>query len=515
MLLLLLVWILVGTAAWVTGAALLRLCPIPSSEPEDRFLAAVCLGLFSLASLTLAASIITHLSGLLPAFAAPLLLALIPSVRRSLCDSSPSRGPLLLLAAILLATALNSSGPVTHHDTGLYHYPLIHWLAGFGAVPGLALVHYRFGFSSSWLAASAAMDASATTILNGLLFALIVFHFLRLLARPNRTAHDSLLLYGYPVILLASLVYRLHVSPSPNLPAALGILLTAWLLRLSPPLALLAAAVAFPVKSSSAAAIPVALFLLVRSQHRILPALIPAALITAPLLLVNLQTSGCPLFPSSLACSENTTAVGRQVAETITWETTAWARYLDRLPSHARFFSLDWLPRWIIQPFNLLFVAAIAAAKLTCWRRKSIPAPVVLGLLGSAYIFIAAPDFRFAFGYTAVLVGYTASIHLRLAPRRLAPLAIALILTDAAAHEAFYRRLPEIPRTNLTGRRLLVPTPLRDGVLSRISEQNGLHLRIPVGDQCWHLAQPCTPYAAAPSLRLCDPGQGFRAGFCR
>lgn len=44
---------------------------------------------------------------------------------------------------------------VTWYDVGLYHFGSIRWLAEHGAVPGLALINSKFGFTSSWFALAA------------------------------------------------------------------------------------------------------------------------------------------------------------------------------------------------------------------------------------------------------------------------------------------------------------------------------------------------------------------------
>jgi len=64
----------------------------------------------------------------------------------------------LSLAVLAVVVALNSTRFVEAYDTGLYHYPLTRWLSSYGTVRGLALIHFRFGFSSSWFALAAPFD---------------------------------------------------------------------------------------------------------------------------------------------------------------------------------------------------------------------------------------------------------------------------------------------------------------------------------------------------------------------
>ena len=57
---------------------------------------------------------------------------------------------LLLILLPLLAASITGIQVIHWYDSGLYHIQDIKWLATFGLVPGLALIHSRFGFVSSW-----------------------------------------------------------------------------------------------------------------------------------------------------------------------------------------------------------------------------------------------------------------------------------------------------------------------------------------------------------------------------
>src|ERR1700722_15319919 len=59
---------------------------------------------------------------------------------------------LLLIVVLLFVLGAAGSIRVSHYDTGLYHYPLTRWYYEYGAVPGLALIHHRLGFTSSLFA---------------------------------------------------------------------------------------------------------------------------------------------------------------------------------------------------------------------------------------------------------------------------------------------------------------------------------------------------------------------------
>ncbi len=54
-----------------------------------------------------------------------------------------------LICFLMMMLVLNA-GPVMMDDTGSYHIQMVKWIQEFGSVPGIANLHLRFGFNSSW-----------------------------------------------------------------------------------------------------------------------------------------------------------------------------------------------------------------------------------------------------------------------------------------------------------------------------------------------------------------------------
>lgn len=57
---------------------------------------------------------------------------------------------LLLCAALAIFISVLSAGPTLMDDTASYHIQMIKWIQEYGTVLGLANLHPRFGFNSSW-----------------------------------------------------------------------------------------------------------------------------------------------------------------------------------------------------------------------------------------------------------------------------------------------------------------------------------------------------------------------------
>jgi hypothetical protein len=78
-----------------------------------------------------------------------------------------------LLCMIVMVLIMNA-GPVIMDDTDSYHVQMVKWVQEFGTVPGIANLHLRFGFNSSWFSSIGLMTYPISGLntyisLNGLL----------------------------------------------------------------------------------------------------------------------------------------------------------------------------------------------------------------------------------------------------------------------------------------------------------------------------------------------------------
>jgi hypothetical protein len=517
LLLTLALWTILLAAAKAAGAVVWGAVAAGDELPraEDRFLAQTWTGLLALASLLLWTSLLVPLM--------PwgwLVIAAVAGLgfHRAFRGDLPGGAPAKLLALVLGVCALATSGVVMLHDTGLYHYGMLRWLAETGTVPGLELIGYRFGFSSAWFALGAALDAGpwrgrGATAANGLVFALMLYHFLVAWGRArDGTAEraDMVALGGYPLVFVVTLMQRMQVSASPNLAVAGGIVVAAWLLaatRGAIPVALGGALLgvkltALPVLAAALAA------------RRSVGALALAVLLGAPVVVANYVTTGCPLFPSPAIC-------GSDVASQAERETRDWARYVGRLPADGGWARLDWVPAWFRSPSNVAFFAAASAGLLVVARRRAWTAVAGLGAAGWVWVMATVPDYRLGFGYAGALAGAAAAAcHRPGTPLRFRLPAVAvvcgLVLLDAVAHEAGYWLVLNDPRGRPRLERLLAPPEILRPPVAPL-RVNDVDLVAPAsqGGLCWGAPVPCTIQYPHPRLRMCDPSKGIRAGFCR
>jgi hypothetical protein len=395
----------------------------------DRVIVAIWLGLLTIASALLAVSLIMPLT---PAVGFAVFVVLTccafasPSVRAEFRGLAFAASTILAVALLVLVTALGATRMVEAYDTGLYHYPLAHWLAAYGTVKGLALIHFRFGFSSSWFALAAPFDggpfqARAAGMLDSLAALLAVTHFGMAVSRilaGRSTRADWFLAGGYAFILAACFAWAFDVSLSPDVPVWILTLLTGWLMvrasesdvavRINPLVVLLVACGTITLKPS---ALPVAgvaaIFYWLNSRYGWRSRLLAGAaagVIALPVFAVNYATSGCPVYPSSMLCAEAPWGVGKAGAKVIAAGIEDWGRWRDA----AHGTDGSWMRSWITQPdklfiFGLCGLCVLGFVALRGWRAgKGSLYALGLALLGTAFLLGSAPNPRFGIGYFAL-----------------------------------------------------------------------------------------------------------------
>lgn len=550
MIFLLCCWAALLVAARLAGVAILTLTSSGQNldRGSDLFFAQVWTGLFSLASLLLALSAIHRLSPALSlcALCAVLTLALLPRVRRQARWVMFSATECASFALILLIVAWIATAPVDLWDTGLYHYQMVRWLNQAGTVPGLALLHFRFGWSSSWFALTAALDSGlfqgvASTALNSLALAIAVFHLAiaasRVLSRTARNG-DAFLVGALPGVCFLCLVQRLQVSPSPNLPAALGTVMCGWAMVMARrgeardwnlPLLLAAGAAGVKLICVPLLAAAGGVRILAGRSGRIIATALASAAIFAPAIVANRISSGCPFYPASVFCTYTASSVSHSQAEKVAADTANWARYDGPYPKNASFFDGIWIWKWLRAPLNAAFAGIAVLAICAAFALRTVDAALVVGTLASGALFVAGPTVRFLSGPVGILCGcLTSSVYQRLQlekPRvktsgrwltALTVVACAILIRDSVLREQTYRRETHRPFQSSNAKRLLLPAAIQASPSHWLESRTAyIGYRIPEGDnRCWALPLPCTPYPPPSNLGYCRPGIGIAGGFC-
>lgn len=115
-----------------------------------------------------------------------------------------------LLAVLWLVILLINAGPVMMDDTESYHIQLIKWIQEYGSVPGIANLHERYGFNSSWFCSiaffsSAPADLNLFTAINGVISLWFSFYLIKSATRFV-TENNSRAAAALIAVLILSLV---------------------------------------------------------------------------------------------------------------------------------------------------------------------------------------------------------------------------------------------------------------------------------------------------------------------
>jgi hypothetical protein len=381
MLYLLAAWVVLGAVAVPTGAAIVRWSGAERvfDRPGDRVILFAWLGLLVLGSGLLAAS---HLIALSPAAgavigcgAAAAALSWRPVREEIALLRAPLDGRLILaLLALAAGVALFTAQPVVWFDTGLYHASAIRWLSEFGAVEGVALVHDRLGFGSSWFALAAPLNPEGlrehgAAVMGGLGLFLLCLHALTCVWRALRGAArraDWVLIAGSALLIPGLAVFqKAHVTPSPDLPVNVLGLLVGWAIftvadaprggRSPAPgpspgpasLPLILALGTMSVKPQAAPLVAVAALFYVlsgepRSRRMLWAAGLGIVLIT-PWLAYEFVATGCPAYPLPI-CTDATWSVGPDAARNLAETVQTFSRWgVEPAPGT----GLGWVGPWL------------------------------------------------------------------------------------------------------------------------------------------------------------------------
>jgi hypothetical protein len=432
-----------------------------------------------------------------------------------------------LVLAFVLVVAMTPF-PSRHYDTGLYHLQAVAWARAGSIPPGLANLHGRLGFNSSWFPLAALLEAPGLAgrghvVLNALPLLFLATAILPALRRIR--AGD----WSYPTVLLASGIVAWTVAlphvgslyQDPAVSILIVLSLALWARGLSRPgelpelvpLLLAAAALSLTVKLSAAPLAAGAVALLALSwrsvgARRLAISAAAVGVLLLPWVLRGLVSSGCVAYPAAWTCLDALPwSVAPQDAVEMESSIRWWARVPGILPEQARAQGA-WIPGWSRRVASdpvgmtpILVFATGLAAYAGCGRRAplALRGPLLLALLGVASWFALAPDPRFGSGFLlgGGLLGYSWAISQRAAfptgkgvrsGKGLAALVAAALLVLLAPPSAWMLhvrpvdlaplRWPEVPRPDIR-------------VIRTVS---GKDVRIPVGtNQCWRTPIPCAP----------------------
>lgn len=431
------------------------------------------------------------------------------------------------------------------HDIGLYYIQSIKWINESQLPFGLANLHGRLGFNSSWLMDAALIEPflllknSPIFLINSILsFFLGSSVFLNIFEKIySRLEFSDIFLFSISIPWLLKSNFFI-ASPSADLPAMLIVLFIFYLLiksyeefekyRFFHFVAITLACFVFTVKIST---FPILIGSIVsfiyseiiktkkhviywgnnnRDYYPLL--LIPSVLSTFIWIIRNIIMSGCIVYPISLGHFSNLKWSVSDVAlkNENDW-IKSWARDSTKTPEEV-LGNWNWIKTWFadfIKSEKLLFIIVILGLMLIffyifkSFREKPnslkinlIIIPISISLLGILFWFFNAPDKRFGYGF---LYAFGLSVF-----------SYGIFINDFKIKTINYKKAFAILAIvilfiyggDLILNKSSIDIAFKDELIEMPNVEHevkltdsGVKINVPIGtDQSWNYALPSTPY---------------------
>ncbi len=343
---------------------------------------------------------------------------------------------IILFILVLMETSLYIP---KNYDTALYHAQAIRWIENYPAVPGLGNFYLHLAYNSSWFLASSLFSFSFLRIksfhvLNGYVFLLGIFYFLRVLGPLfKKEMKISSLLSIFLLPIFVYLYTNFLSSPETDMPTSLLI----WLIfilavkkteeGISDQFDIISIAVAvlssflITLKLSSAPIYIISLFIIIKEffsgkkGNAIITALL-SFFIVLPWLIRNVILSGYLIYP--FPALDLFHFDWKMPPELLDFEKKNVELWSFKIP--AGMTVLHYIPLWfinlkaiykiIIWPLTGLFVLSLPVYLLNITKnikhiysknKRYLPL-FITGYAGVIFLFLTAPDVRYGAGFMVI-----------------------------------------------------------------------------------------------------------------
>ncbi|MDJ0846239.1 LIC_10190 family membrane protein [Crocosphaera sp.] len=562
----LITWLILLPICTLIGLWVLNVCNVEAfSCPGDRFIISVWLGIVVLCLSCITVALILPLSPPIGLLIGVIWIFLVYFSRNSRQDfyhlcQQVSLTTVIKGFLLTLGVAIFTTQQIIWFDTGLYHLGSIHWIAKFGAVPGVALIHSKFGFTSSWFAFSAPLiwdwsEGKIGAISNGFLMLISFLHLLLIFQKfQTKIANlsDKFIAIFLTLIMITYIADNVNgnslISFSPDIPVALLVGIVSWVILIidqeqsqsitnlkqsyfnSSFVALLLAIGAMSIKVTALPALGiVSLFYLCKQKlsfQRILITLSLIVILLLPNFAFSLTTSGCPLYPSTTMCMNLPWTVNQDIIDSEKDKIVGLKNFKINYNTIKKLTRNRW--RWFqssrkIQLTTGLYISSLLLIIIMIFRVKNKEKlssttqnwVFLLGFLGGSFIMISIPLIRFGIGY--FLVSFSLFFANLLAYRYLDLLRKFFSYNGIILHKAFPILIIflflSIGQNNL-GKRLFYPEKLPENRLIQ-ARKNDINYTYPADFkvQCWGAKLPCAALKIKQDIQLYNQKKGIAAGF--
>jgi len=452
---------------------------------------------------------------------------------------------LIFLSLSWAIVLIINAGPTMMDDTESYHIQSIKWIQQYGSVPGLANLHERFGFNSSWFSSVALFSFSSKTtggftVLNGVLSMWLCYWFISKYNqfRRENNLHAS---FGILIIFIVSIavwpLVRGNAATSNYdfiTTAIVFILFTEaffnenispWLEWIIWPVYLFTVRIInFPILVLSLFA-----FIILIRQKNFRATFLPIAcclLLIVPFLIRNIIIAGYPFYPATYF---DLTNVDWKPDPELTGRLIEYIKYYNRVSTtyleieQTKALGASWVPAWLKYLFvfdKILVLAGLAGIlfggvnlfiQKSNYNRSIIIAVMIAWLIGW---FIVSPDPRFVYGvllFGIFLLAYHVLFFIK--DTGLIKFLLRVLITFLIAGLSYYlvsKPLKQTEYRNWVSPLQLPQPPVKETVI------DGIKFRIPGSinnnwnARCFGTELPCL-YKIDPRLRA--RGKNIRSGF--
>ncbi len=450
---------------------------------------------------------------------------------------SLKKNNLFLMAMLSLFCGFFSLMNLTNYDTGLYHLPMINWITKSILPFGLANLHDRFGFNSSWFVAASiiyplrSITKSPFFIVNALIYffyGTLIFSSLLKIQNESKLKFSSLFILITFFPWLFTLNPFFVSSPSPDAPIIILIFFTTFLIiryfenkkEDNILIALLFSFFALTVKLSAFfcffEVLLIAIFACKKATKLKYGIILLALLIIGiPYLSRGVILSGYTAFPLTAGYFNFQWSVAPESAE----NTANWIKSWARIPGvdwHIALKNPNWPSSWLqrnsvfLWPYCISIALSILLILLSFILEKNKKALKFLAILslsfsGCLFWFFSAPEPRFGYGYlfsfSSLLWSY--GLYNLFAEKKITDLLMKSVLF------LFFFLL--IFNNNLSLKQIFKTTKIKNARYEKnTTNQSDIVFSPKSGDQCFDAPLPCTPYFNKDLKIIKDKNNNFK-----
>ena len=453
---------------------------------------------------------------------------------------------------------------ITWTDTGLYHWQSIKWLSNFGTVTGIGLIHSRYGFNAGWFAFSAPLNipqlgSHVGAISNGFILLIATFHFLiaiNNLLTKNYHISDWFIILYYSLIVCYYITidsaYVILISYSPDVPVNFFVGIITWTILLIAdsrkiqntkailnleliPLLLSLGTITIKL-TALPLLLPTFLFAIFNVSKKIKAFWVSSLLsiiLLIPMFGYSIKTTGCLLYPSSVACFEVPWLIDKNVLK----QEMQLINVMGGVEINPKqnYFLVMLKERWELLKSSikyailviLFIISIVLSGVLNAYNKhqiiKGLWYVIFLAIGGMLFILLQTAVIRFGLGYFFIIFCVFLGVIFNYNNRIINSNHSIILKNQKIYLYVFTICLITFFLANFKIKYLFIPSPLPTVKLieGQINDVQYVYPKEQIGGDskpfkfglCWDAPLPCASAPIEDNIQLKDANRGISKGF--